>query len=80
MLTVKMWKDINTFEPIKNGDLDVDGTVKRIADFRGKTVEEVEEMEISDLLPEFLKCYHEANAAVFTKLNTLPKNAEGDGN
>lgn len=79
MVTVKVWKDINSFEPIVNDMLDVDGTVKRIAAVRGKTVEEIEEMPIDELLPEFLRCVNETNRAVFAKLNKMPKNADGDG-
>ena len=77
IITVKMWKDITTFDPLANGNFDVDGTVKRIVDITGKSVEEVETMPISDLLPEFLNCVKLVNAEVFDKLKQL-KNGSGD--
>lgn len=79
MITVKMWKDINTFQPIVADRLDVDGTVKRIAAVREKSVEEIEEMPVENLLPEFLECVSIVNRAVFAKLDKMPKNADGDG-
>lgn len=63
------------FEPIKDGVFDVDGTVKRVVECSGRTVDEVEAMPISDLLPEFLKCLQEINKEVFAK---MPKNGSGD--
>ena len=68
MITVKLWKDINCFEPIKGNVLDVDGTIDLIAKVKGKTIEEMEEIDIADLLPMFLECVHEVNAKVFEKV------------
>lgn len=78
MITVKLWKDINCFEPIKGNVLDVDGTIDLIAKVKGKTIEEMEEIDIADLLPMFLECVHEVNAKVFEKVAQLPKNGSGD--
>ena len=80
MITVKMWKDITGFNPIKDGELDVDGTVKRIADIKGIPIEQIEEMPVCDLLPTFLECVRIVNQEVFKKVDKLAKNAEaGDG-
>lgn len=75
MVTVKIWKQLNTFDPMANGKFDVDGTVALVAVAQGKTVEDVEEMPVDELLPTFLQCVHDANALVFSK---LPKNGSGD--
>lgn len=79
MITVKMWKDINAFDPMAGGKLDVDGTVKHIANVREKSIEEIEAMPMENLLPEFLECVHIVNNTVFAKINQMPKNAAGDG-
>lgn len=80
MITVKLWREINTFDPLNGGkDFDLDGTVDIIARVRNKTKEEVEEMPMEELLPEFLKCVQEVNALVFKKINQMPKNGSGDG-
>lgn len=79
MITVKLWKKVNTFEPIVNDKLDVDGTVALIAEVQGKTVDEVEEIAMEDLLPVYLQCVHDVNAEVFKKMAQLPKNGSGDG-
>lgn len=78
VITIKMWKDITAFEPIVGDKLDVDGTVKRIAEVRGKSIEEVENMAMEDLLPEFIECVHLVNNTVFNKISKLPKNGSGD--
>lgn len=78
MITVKMWKKINSFEPIKDDVLDVDGTINIIAEIKNQSVEQVEEMAMEDLLPTFLDCVSEVNKTVFSKLSKLPKNATGD--
>jgi len=78
MITVKLWKDINAFEPIKGNVLDVDGTIDLIARVKGKTIEEMEEIDIADLLPLFLECVHDVNAKVFEKISQMPKNGNGD--
>lgn len=75
MVTVKLWKRLNAFDPMAGGKLDIDGTVELVAAARGKTVEEIEEMPMEDILPEFLKCVQDANALVFSK---IPKNGSGD--
>ena len=75
MVTVKQWKELNMFEPIRDGIFDVDGTVRHVAACSGKTIDEVEEMPVSDLLPEFLRCLQEINKEVFAK---MPKNGSGD--
>lgn len=79
MITVKLWKDINDFNPLESGKFDLDGTVKRIAEVKDIPVEEVEKMPISDILPEFLDCVRIVNEEVFKKVNLLPKNGNGDG-
>jgi hypothetical protein len=79
MITVKTWKELVTFDPIRDGKLDVDGTIRLIATVKDKTVEEIEEnTPIDELLPLFLACVHEANDLVFAKINTMPKNGKGD--
>lgn len=75
-ITVKMWKDITTFEPIVNNMLDVDGTVKRIAEIKGMTIDEVEQMPMEKLLPTYLECVKLVNDTVFAKISQLPKNGE----
>jgi hypothetical protein len=78
MVTVKAWKDIISFDPIKDGHFDIDGTVARIAAVKGKTVEEIEkDTAIEDLLPTFLDCVHECNNMVFKRLDMIPKNGSG---
>lgn len=77
MITIKDWKDITTFEPIKDGILDVDGTIQRIAKIKNISVEEVEAMDVSDLLPEYLNCVRAVNESVFAKISKLPKNGDG---
>lgn len=77
MITVKMWKDITSFDPLANGNFDVDGTVKRIVDITGKPVEEVEAMPMADLLPAFIECVKTVNNEVFAKMKQL-KNGSGD--
>lgn len=79
-ITVKQWKDLVSFEPIsKDGVLDVDGTIKHIATVQGKSVEEVEnEIAVEDLLPTYIKCVHDINAMVYSKLNVIPKNGSGE--
>lgn len=79
MITIKDWKDITTFEPIKDGILDVDGTIQRIAKIKNISIEEVEAMDVSDLLPEYLNCVRTVNESVFAKISKLPKNGDGDG-
>lgn len=79
MVTVKLWREINTFDPLKDGNFDVDGTVYFISQVRNKSVEEVENMAIDDLLPEFIECVKEVNSKVFSKLDKMPKNAVRDG-
>lgn len=76
MVTVKLWKKLNTFDPMAGGKLNVDETMALIAEARGKSVADVEDMAIDELLPEFLACVRDANALVFSK---LPKNGDGDG-
>lgn len=80
MITVKQWKDLVSFEPIsKEGVIDVDGTIRQIAIVRGKTVEEIEEsLTVDELLPEYINCVHDVNALVFSKLDVMPKNGNGD--
>ena len=77
VITVKMWKDINTFDPMENGVFNVDGTVERVAMVTGKTVAEVEEMPMNELLPTFLECVKTVNREVFAKLDVMPKNGSG---
>ena len=80
MVTVKTWKELATFEPIRDGKLDIDGTVRLIAAVKDKSVEEVEATTpIEELLPTFIDCVHECNNLVFKKLDVVPKNAQGDG-
>jgi len=80
MITVKQWKELNNFEPIKDDILDIDGTIAMIAMVRGKDTAEIEEnTAVDELLPEFLACVREVNGSVFAKLNQLPKNVERDG-
>lgn len=80
MVTVKTWKELATFEPIRDGKLDIDGTVRLIAAVKDKSVEEVEsETPIEELLPTFIDCVHECNNLVFKKLEAVPKNGQGDG-
>lgn len=76
IITVKMWKDIVSFDPVKNNQLDVDGTVKRIAEIKGMTTEEVESMPMEQLLPTYLECVKLVNDTVFSKINSMPKNVE----
>ena len=64
---------------MKDGNFDVDGTVYFISQVRNKSVEEVENMAIDDLLPEFIECVKEVNSKVFSKLDKMPKNAVRDG-
>lgn len=80
MITVKQWKDLVSFEPIsKEGVIDVDGTIRQIAIVRGKTVEEIEEsLTVDELLPEYINCVHDVNSLVFSKLDVMPKNGNGD--
>lgn len=78
-MTVKDWKDLVAFEPIHDGQLDLDGTINCIAKVKGKTVDEIEaETAIEDVLPTFIQCVHEANDLVFSRLDKMPKNANGD--
>ena len=79
MITVKLWKDVATFEPIKEDMLDVDGTIDIIMRVKGMTKEETEELPMEDLLPLYLECVSEVNKAVFKNVGKLPKNANGDG-
>lgn len=80
MITVKMWKDICDFDPMHDGQLDIDGTLQRISAVKEKSIAELEEMPVSDLLPEFLDCVKIVNAEVFRKVDKLAKNAEvGEG-
>lgn len=74
MITVKTWKDISSFDPLEGGKLNVEGTVKRIAMVTGKSIKEVENMPVSELLPEFLKCVETVNKEVFAKIGNMPKN------
>lgn len=77
-MTVKDWKDLITFEPIRDGQLDLDGTIERIAKAKGKTPDEIEsETAIEDILPMFIQCVHDANDMVFARLDQMPKNADG---
>ena len=80
MITVKQWKDLVSFEPIsKDGVINVDGTIEQIAIVRGKTVDEIENtLTVDELLPEYIKCVHEINNLVFSKLDVMPKNGNGD--
>lgn len=79
MIKVKTWKKITEFQPIKNGELDVNGTVALIAEIENVPEETVEEMKLSDLLPKFLECVSRVNREIFAKINELPKNGAGDG-
>lgn len=74
MITVKTWKKLMSFNPITDGVFDVDGTVAILAEVKGKSVEEIENMAADELLPAFLQAVKEANAIVFDKL----KNSEGE--
>lgn len=80
MITVKMWKDLVSFDPIKDGKFDLDGTIERIAKVKGKTIDEIESTTaVEDVLPTFIECVREANDLVFKRLDTIPKNGNGDG-
>ena len=74
MITVKIWREMNNFDPLANGKFDIDNTIKYISIVRGKTADEVEQMPADELLPEFLKCLREINNSVFAKLDQMPKN------
>lgn len=79
-VTVKAWKELAGYNPIKDNRLDVSGTVDRIAMVYNVTVEDVEnELNMDDLLPCFLECVTFCNELVFKKLDVIPKNAGGDG-
>ena len=79
--TVKMWKDFTEFDPIKeNGELDLEGTLVRIAAVKSTPVEILEkEMAIEDLLPTYLECVKKVNEKVFAKINKFPNGVEGEG-
>ena len=79
MVTVKLWKDVATFEPIKDDMLDVDGTIDIIMRVKGMTKEETEALPMEELLPTYLECVSEVNKTVFKNVGKLPKNANGDG-
>lgn len=79
MITVKLWKEVSEFNPMENGELNVDKTVKLISQVKEIPVEEVEKMDISDLLPEFLDCVRIINTKIFAKVDKMPKNGSGDG-
>ena len=78
MITVKLWKDITGYNPInvETGEFDVNGTMDVIMQVKGKSKEELEAMDISDLLPEYLDCVKMVNEAVFAKIGQLPKKKE----
>ena len=78
-MTVKDWKELITFEPIRDGVLDIDGTIQCIASAKGKTTDEIEaETAIEDVLPMFIECVRSANNLVFERLDKMPKNGSGD--
>ena len=77
MVTVKLWREVNDFNPLHDNNLDVDGTVELIAKVQGKPKEEVEELPIEELLPTFVECVRQVNALVFEKVKQVPKNADG---
>jgi len=76
-VTVKQWKDISTFDPLKDGIFDVDGTIERIKMVTGKSDEDIDNMPMEELLPTYLDCVEKVNSLVFSKLKQIPKE-DGD--
>ena len=79
-LKVKVWRELEGFDPLKDGEINVEETVKKIAMVYDLPVDTVsDELELSDLLPVFIDCVKHVNGIIFEKLKTIPKNGEGDG-
>ena len=75
---VKTWRELETFNPLANGNVDVEGTLQRIALVYGTDIETVaENLDLADLLPTFIECIKYVNGVVLEKLQDVPKNVEG---
>lgn len=77
---VKVWRELEGFDPLKDGQINVEGTLEKIAMVYDLPVDTVaEELELADLLTCFLDCVKFVNGVVLEKLKNMPKNGEGDG-
>lgn len=75
---VKVWRELEGYDPLNGGDIDVEGTLEKIAMVYGLDVDVVaEELALDDLLPTYIECIKYVNDIVLSKLKNVPKNADG---
>lgn len=78
---VKVWRELEGFDPLADNVIDVEGTLKRIAMVYDLPVDTVaDELELNELLPLYIDCVKHVNGIVLEKLKSVPKNADGVGN
>lgn len=71
------WREMNGYDPLKDGAFDYEGLVTRIAKLYGVTVEDIEaDLDVEELLPIWLECINFVNGQVFAGLDKIPKNGE----
>lgn len=74
-IKVGVWRDLNGYDPLQDGNFDYTGLVERIAKIYGVTVEDVEsELSVDELLPLWIDCVNYVNGQVFAGLDAIPKN------
>ena len=73
----KVYRELVGYDPLKDAVFDYDGIVEKIALVYGVEKQDIEDnFELSELLPEFLRCVRFVNGEVLKNLEDVPKKKE----